>query len=56
MMLILVLSIVVGIVIYFNRKEQQKQESRDAYFRRVMHELDEKAKREGTFKRGYFDK
>ena len=38
------------------RKYKREEEARDATFRATMLALEEKAKREGTFKVSYFDK
>ncbi len=45
-----------GIVVFFmNKVQKQKEADAEAVFRATMLSLEDKAKREGTFVRSYFD-
>ena len=54
----LVLAVLAGVGIFYfmNRKFEREQAVREAQFEATMRALEEKAKREGTFKVSYFDK
>lgn len=51
----LVVIVLVGGFLYFKyRLEKERQRQADFHFKAIMYALEEKAKREGTFKQSYF--
>ncbi|NCX94671.1 MAG: hypothetical protein EBX40_08345 [Gammaproteobacteria bacterium] len=53
--LVLVLLASAALIYYMHRKFEREQAVRDAQFEATMRALEEKAKRDGTFKVSYFD-
>ena len=53
---VLVALAVIGFVVWSGKEQRRKEEAADSTFRITMLALEEKAKREGTFKISYFDK
>jgi len=47
---------VLSILFFLNKRMEARQAARDAQFEAIMRSLEEKAKREGTFKVSYFTK